>query len=77
MSKLMIKSQPLVDLSTVEQQLFAGGQSNPMELGNMPNVLGNGFPNVAGANNPFGSTKTSNTDEKIQAYNNNVGTILY
>jgi hypothetical protein len=76
MFKQIIKSEHLVDLSTVEQQLLCGGQSKPMELGKMPNVLGNGFPNVA-AVNPFGSTGTSNKDEKITAYNNNVGTILY
>ncbi|WP_413174998.1 hypothetical protein [Anabaena azotica] len=76
MFKQIIKSEHLVDLSTVEQQLFCGGQSNPMVLAKRPVVSGNGFPNVA-AFNPFGSTGTSNKDEKITAYNNNVGTILY
>jgi hypothetical protein len=76
MVKQIIKSQQLVDLSTVEQQLFYGGKSNAIELGKIPNVLGNGFPNIA-AFNPFGSTGTGNTNEKIKAYNNNVGIILY
>jgi hypothetical protein len=76
MFQQIIKSQQLVDLSTVEQQLFYGGKSDPMELGKIPNVLGNGFPNVA-AFNPFGNRGTGKTNEKIKAYNNNVGTILY
>jgi hypothetical protein len=76
MFKQIIKFQQLVDLSTEEQQLFTGGQSNIMELGTMPNVLGNGFPNVPRFN-PLESAGTGNTNEKIKAYNNNVGTVLY
>ncbi|MEA5575926.1 hypothetical protein [Anabaena sp. UHCC 0451] len=76
MSKQMIKSPPLVDLSIGEQQLFTGGQSNLMNFGKMPNLLSNGFPNVVGFK-PDGSTGTNNTDEKIISHHNNVGTILY
>jgi hypothetical protein len=70
------KSQDIVDLSMVEQEIFAGGKSNFPAFNNMPNVLGNGFPNVSGYN-PFGSTETGNTNEKIQAYDNNVGIVLF
>ncbi|TAF04865.1 MAG: hypothetical protein EAZ77_15020 [Nostocales cyanobacterium] len=72
----MIKSQALIDLSSVEQQVFAGGQSNLMDLGKMPKILNNGFPNVTGVN-PSASTETGKTQEETKAYNNNVGVILY
>jgi hypothetical protein len=76
LSKHKSKSQQIVDLSTVEQEVLIGGQFNFMELGKLPNVLGNGFPNLAGVN-PLGSMGTVKTDEKIQTHNNNTGIVLF
>ncbi|MBD2666266.1 hypothetical protein B6N60_02573 [Richelia sinica FACHB-800] len=68
-----VKPQILRDLSIAEQDIFQGGQTS-FSLGQMADVLGQGFPNVQ-PSNPFGAGVQGN--EVVKAYSNNSGTILY
>jgi hypothetical protein len=73
MHEKIIDNQILVDLSIAEQDIFQGGQTS-LSLGQMSDVLGQGFPNVQPAS-PFGARAQGN--EVVKAYSNNSGTILY
>ena len=70
----VINDQKTIDLSIVEQEICTGGKLNNMQLDSMSNIFSNGFPNHFFQ--PLASQQNNNTNETIQAYHTNVGTVL-
>ena len=75
MSKQIIKSQQLVDLSTKEQEFLSGGQINPLGANQIPtlsSVLGNEFPRGL-----FGSANNGNANERVNSQSSQNGVTLF